>query len=179
MFVSNSTLDHLTSRFVNGRRALEEISRESTPSYVPSAVQAAAATLTSGSGSGASQGNAQDNTAYKESFAKMMLSLKSQASLAAGVADKDNGVSGQPDVSAEQPERISARQAFLDYMQQPAMDRVREQLTGVSKEAYEAMTPEEQQGVDRKFQEALKQQQEVAKEDINTRIKALKAGLIA
>ncbi|BAP44697.1 hypothetical protein NJC40_03950 [Pseudomonas sp. 21LCFQ02] len=175
MFVSNNTLEGLASRFVNGRRTLDDLSQE-FGAFVPTITQAAAATLSSGSGSAASQGNAQGDTGYNESFARMMLNLKTQgqSSLSASVADGDNGV------STEQGSNLtSTQQAFLDYMQQPASERLREQLTGVSKQQYEAMSPEQQKAVDQKFTEALKQQQEIAQQDINTRIKALKAGLIA
>ncbi|MCO8160934.1 hypothetical protein NJC38_02055 [Pseudomonas sp. 21LCFQ010] len=181
MFVSNNTLEGLASRFVNGRRTLDDLSQE-FGAFVPTITQATAATLSSGSGSAASQGNAQGDTGYNESFARMMLNLKTQgqSSLSASVADGDNGVNRDNGVSTEQGSNLtSTQQAFLDYMQQPASERLREQLTGVSQQQYEAMSPEQQKAVDQKFTEALKQQQEIAQQDINTRIKALKAGLIA
>lgn len=181
MFVSNNTLEGLASRFVTGRRTLDELSHE-FGAFVPAVTQAAAATLSSGSGSATSQGNNQGEGGYNESFARMMLNLKTQgqSSLSATVADSDNGVSRDSAVATVQDSNLSgARQEFLDYMKQPATERMREQLTGVSKEEYEAMTPEQQQAVDKKFAQALKQQQEIAEQDINTRIKALKAGLIA
>lgn len=182
MFVSNNTLEGLASRFVNGRKPLDDLS-QSFGSFVPAITQAAQATLSSGAGSSASQGNSQGESGYSnESFARMMLNLKTQgqSSLSASVADDDNGVNAFSDIASVKESSLSSgQQAFLDYMKQPASERLREQLTGVSKEEYEAMSPEEQKAVDQKFTEALKQQQEVAQQDINTRIKALKAGLIA
>lgn len=181
MFVSNNTLEGLASRFVNGRKPLDDLS-QSFGSFVPAITQAAQATLSSGAGSSASQGNSQGESGYNESFARMMLNLKTQgqSSLSASVADDDNGVNAFSDIASVKESSLSSgQQAFLYYMKQPASERLREQLTGVSKEEYEAMSPEEQKAVDQKFTEALKQQQEVAQQDINTRIKALKAGLIA
>lgn len=181
MLVSNSTLESLASRFVVGRGALDELSQASFSLISPPEAKASAAALTSGSGNDTSKNSAQDSSAYEESFARMMLGLKTQAetTLSETTADSDNGVSNDlSGVSANDTTYTSAQQQFLDYMKQPAEDRLREQLTGVSKEEYEAMSPEEKRGVDEKFKDALKQQQEVAKEDINVRINALKAGLI-
>lgn len=190
MFVSNSTLESLASRFIVGRTVLDERSQESFSTFVPATTKAAAATLGSGSDSSASQGNAQDETAYEESFARLMLSLKTQGqtSLSTAVADSDNGassvISDESLASVYQDKSFtSVQQEFLEYLQQPPAERLREQLTGVSKEEYDLMTPEQQAAVDQRLQDALKQRQALAQEagqdDINTRIKALKAGLIA
>lgn len=181
MLVSSNTLESLASRFVGGRGALDELSQASFSLIKPPEAKASAAALTSGSDKGTSKSSTQDSSAYEESFARMMLGLKTQAetTLAQATADVDNGVSNDVSIAAANDTTYtSAQQQFLDYMKQPAEDRLREQLTGVSKEEYEAMSPEEKLGVDEKFKDALKQQQEVAKEDINVRINALKAGLI-
>lgn len=181
MLVSNSTLESLASRFVVGRGALDELSQASFSLISPPEAKASAAALTSDSGSGASQGSAQNSSAYEESFARMMLGLKTQAeaTLSETTADRDNGVSSDVQTTAANDTTYtSTQQQFLDYMKQPAEDRLREQLTGVGKEEYEAMSAEEKHGVDEKFKDALKQQQEVAQQDINVRINALKAGLI-
>lgn len=181
MLVSNNTLESLASRFVVGRGALDELSQASFSLITPPEPKASAAALASGSDQGASQGSAQNSSAYEESFARMLLGLKTQAeaTLSEATADRDNGVSSDVQTAAaNDTPSTSARQQFLDDMKQPAEDRLREQLTGVSKAQYEAMSPEEKRGVDERFKDALKQQQEVAREDINVRIKALKAGLI-
>lgn len=181
MLVSNNTLEGLASRFVHGRKTPDDLSQE-FGAFVSATTQTAATTLSSGAGNTASQGNSQGDSGYNESFARMMLSLKTQGqpSLSGSVADGDNGVGRDNGLSPiDEVNVTSAKQEFLDYMQQPATERLREQLTGVSKEEYEAMSPEQQKAVDQKFAEALKRQQEVAQQDINTRIKALKAGLIA
>ncbi|KQQ55807.1 hypothetical protein ASF84_10775 [Pseudomonas sp. Leaf127] len=180
MLVSNSTIENLASRFAVGRGALDELSQASFSLVAPPPVQAAAATLSSSADHSASHKGAGGSTAYDESFARMMLGLKTQTetTVSDAVAERDNTASGDTALAANDTTYTSAQQQFLDYMKLPAEDRLREQLTGVSKEEYEAMSPEEKRGVDEKFKDALKQQQEVAQQDINVRIKALKAGLI-
>ncbi len=180
MLVSNSTIESLASRFAVGRSALDQGSQAAFSLTAASPVQPCAATLTTGSGRDASHNDARGSSAYDESFARMMLGLKAQGetTVSEAVAERDNGASGVTALAANDTTYTSAQQAFLDYMKQPAEDRLREQLTGVSKEEYEAMSPEEKRGVEDRFKDALKQQQEIAQQDINVRIKALKAGLI-
>ena len=57
-------------------------------------------------------------------------------------------------------------------------EKMREQLTGVSKEEYEAMTPEQKLDVDTKLQTALKEQQQQTTADVNGKILAARLALV-
>jgi ketosteroid isomerase-like protein len=71
----------------------------------------------------------------------------------------------------------SAKDQFLAYMNQSDAEKVRQQLTGVSKEEYDAMTPEEQAAVDKKVADLQKQksEQQIAEQEVKTKIAMAKA----
>ncbi|MFJ4142944.1 hypothetical protein [Pseudomonas sp. NPDC089734] len=184
MIISNSSLEHLVSRVV-GRKTVDDVS-QSTFSTVPAAesLVPAVTPVTSRTDTSTSGNTAQNNDGYDESFARMMFNIKTLAekTLSEATADSDNGVTDSTSVATTgtgQSTMSSIQQEFMDYMKQSAEEKMREKLTGVSKEEYDAMTPEEKLALDKKVQEALKEQQTAAAEDINARINGIKAGLVA
>jgi hypothetical protein len=71
----------------------------------------------------------------------------------------------------------SAKEQFLAYMNQTDAEKVRQQLTGVSKEEYDSMSPEQQAAVDKKVADLQKQKQEqqIAEQEVKTKIAMAKA----
>lgn len=113
-----------------------------------------------------------------------MFNIKTLAekTLSEKTADSDNGLiasNGSGSTINTGTSTSSIQQEFMDYMKQTAEEKMREKLTGVSKAEYEAMSPEEKLAVDKKVQEALKEHQTAAVDDINARINGIKAGMLA
>lgn len=181
---SISALHHLVSQAV-GRRAQEEVATNafSVPVSAPSAVPAVDAVSQNSSG--------QQDAAYDEAFARMLLSLKTatqntqtepQPSFAAAndsnIAASDSAVMTDADVADAASKFTSVQQQFVEYMNLTPAEKMREQLTGVSKDEYDAMSPEEKLDVDSKLQAALKEQQQQTTADVNSKILAARLALV-
>ncbi|WP_296257409.1 MULTISPECIES: hypothetical protein [unclassified Pseudomonas] len=149
----------------------------------------------------------QSNTdpGYNESFAKMMVNLKAAlANTTASVSDDDKAgaaaafasgsdkqIAATDSVSKSVDKQIAAvddsdsstsgassvKEEFLAYMNQSDADKIRQQLTGVSKQEYDSMTPEQQAAIDKNVNELQKarQEQQVAEQEVKTRIAMAKA----
>ncbi|MEN1834110.1 hypothetical protein AAIM60_14575 [Pseudomonas lijiangensis] len=184
MIINNGTLEGLVSRFV-GRKTVDEVSQNSFSTVAAAeSLVPAVNPVTARADSSASQDSTKSNNGYDESFARMMFNIKTLAekTLSEKTADSDNGViasNGSGSTTGTGSSTSSIQQEFMDYMKQTAEEKMREKLTGVSKTEYEAMSPEEKLAVDKKVQEALKEHQTAAVDDINTRINGIKAGMLA
>ncbi|RMQ40853.1 hypothetical protein ALQ04_00861 [Pseudomonas cichorii] len=183
MIINNGSLEGLVSRFV-GRKAVDEVSQSSFSTVAAAESMVPAVTpVTARADSSASGDSTKSNNGYDESFARMMFNIKTLAekTLSEKTADSDNGVTASTGTtSSNGSSNISSiQQEFMDYMKQSAEEKMREKLTGVSKDEYDAMSPEEKLALDKKVQEALKEQQNAAVEDINARINGIKAGMVA
>ncbi|MDO7925551.1 hypothetical protein Q6A51_02095 [Pseudomonas sp. KFB-139] len=184
MIINNGTLEGLVSRFV-GRKTVDEVSQNSFSTVAAAESLVPAVTpVTARADSSASQDSTKSNNGYDESFARMMFNIKTLAekTLSEATADSDNGFiasTGSTSAINTDTPTGSVQQEFMDYMKQSAEEKMREKLTGVSKEEYDAMTPEEKLALDKKVQEALKEQQTAAVDDINARINGIKAGMVA
>jgi len=77
--------------------------------------------------------------------------------------------------SADQPTTRSAKDDFMDYMNQTDAEKLRQELTGVTKEQYEQMSAEEKLAVDQKVQQLLKKKQEIAEVTLKAKIAMAKA----
>lgn len=113
-----------------------------------------------------------------------MINLKSagDTSLSEKTADRDNGVIGSVANTTSANDVASTgsvEQKFMDSLKQTAEEKVREKLTGVSQKDYDAMAPQDQLAIDQKVQDALKDKQNDVADDINTRIRGIKAGMVA
>lgn len=133
------------------------------------------------------QKNSGQSSGFDEAFAKTLFNLKTaaqpvegQASFMAAANDSNLAASDSAVLSqsAVESEFSSAQQQFSDYQNQTPDERMREQLTGVSKEQYEALSPEEKLDVDTRLQAALKQQQQDSTADVNGKILAARLALV-
>lgn len=181
---SISALHHLVSQAV-GRKTQEDVATDafSLPVSATSAVPAVDAIA---------QNNGQQDAAYDEAFARMLLSLKTatqkpetetepsfvSAANDSNIAASDSAVTTDADVADAVSKFTSVQQEFMDYMNLSPAEKMREQLTGVSKEEYEAMSPEEKLDVDNKLQAALKEQQQQTTADVNSKILAARLALV-
>ncbi|WP_122663599.1 hypothetical protein [Pseudomonas viridiflava] len=182
---SISALHHLVSQAV-GRKTQEDVTTDafSVPVGAASPVPAVDAI--------AQNNGSQQNGAYDEAFAKMLLSLKTATQKAeteaepsfisaandSNIAARDSAVTSEADVAEAVSKFTSTQQEFKDYMDLTPAEKMREQLTGVSKEEYEAMTPEQKLDVDTKLQTALKEQQQQTTADVNGKILAARLALV-
>jgi hypothetical protein len=133
---------------------------------------------------------------YQESFARMMVNLSmktpdTQTSAKSSYSDstdeystkyrvdtlqKNDLAANSPDASASlnastnQQETRSAKDDFMDYMNQTDAEKLRQELTGVTKEEYDQMSPEEKLVVDEKLEQLLKNKQEIAQVQIKAKI---------
>ncbi|MCF9018148.1 MULTISPECIES: hypothetical protein [Pseudomonas syringae group] len=180
MIIGNSGLEQLVSHAVGaiGRKTLGEVSQDSFGAMAAAGLGNGAFPVTSQTANAASTDDAQSNSGYNESFARMMVNLKSGAdtSLSEKTADRDNGVTG---ANAASVGAATGVQKFMDTLKQTAEEKVREKLTGITQQQYTAMKPEDQLTIDQKVQDALKDKQNDVADDINTRIRGIKAGLLA
>jgi hypothetical protein len=71
----------------------------------------------------------------------------------------------------------SATEKFMDFMNQTDAEKAREQLTGVSKEEYEKMSPEEQASLDKKVEELTKEKAKMEQQIVKAKIDMAKAEL--
>ncbi|WP_460044455.1 hypothetical protein [Pseudomonas sp. S2_H01] len=134
---------------------------------------------------------------YQESFARMMVNLPtrtpdSQATASSiyptprknadatknavdsvqknDVAESRSNDSESLNASTSQPKIHSARNDFMDYMNQTDAEKLRQELTGVTKEQYDQMSPEEKLAVDEKLEQLLKKKQEIAQVQLKAKI---------
>ena len=139
---------------------------------------------------------ADDQGTFDEAFAKMMINLKmatatsgdaaitaeaapasSSAIAATNNADTArNNLSLSLNQDSSTTEK-SATEKFVEYMNQSDAEKAREQLTGVSKEEYEKMSPEEQASLDKKVDELTKERTKVEQEVVRAKIAIAKAEL--
>ncbi len=69
----------------------------------------------------------------------------------------------------------SATDKFMEFMNQTDAEKAREQLTGVSKEEYEKMSPEEQASLDKKVEELTKEKAKMEQQVVKAKIAMAKA----
>ncbi|WP_122509130.1 hypothetical protein [Pseudomonas viridiflava] len=183
MIIGNSGLEQLVSHAVGaiGRKTLGEVSQDSFGAMAAAGLGNGAFPVTSQTANAASTDDAQSNSGYNESFARMMVNLKrADTSLSEKTADRDNGVTGANAASVGAADGAATGvQKFMDTLKQTAEEKVREKLTGITQQQYTAMKPEDQLTIDQKVQDALKDKQNDVADDINTRIRGIKAGLLA
>jgi hypothetical protein len=89
----------------------------------------------------------------------------------------DSNIAAVDSSDADASVASSAKDQFMAYMNQSDAEKVRQQLTGVSKEEYDNMTPEQQAAVDKKVADLQKekQEQQIAESEVKTRIAMAKA----
>lgn len=202
MIIGNSAIQHFVSKAV-AHTHLDPTDKDAYNTAVAGASSAPVAAI-AGSTDSATQGSADDKQGYDESFAKMMVNLKAAlANTTASVSDDDKAAaaaafSSSTDKQVAASDSVvktvsdgiaasdsaagassvgSAKDQFMAYMNQTDAEKVRQQLTGVSKEEYDNMTPEQQAAVDKKVAELQKQKQEqqIAESEVKTRIAMAKA----
>lgn len=182
---SISALHHLVSQVV-GRKTQEDVSGDAFSVPVTSASPIPAVDAVSENTS-----NSNNDASFDEAFAKLLVSLKASTQQSSdesaftplpvdtSIAARDSAVSKDDGLDVATAEPVSsARQEFMDYMKLSPADKMREKLTGVSKEEYDAMTPEEKLSVDQKVQVAVKEQQEAATADVKSKILAARLALV-
>lgn len=189
MIIGSNTLHGFVPKVV--QQTVKEVIGEN---FVPNLVgQANPLPSPLGSNSFSNDTDSKDKPAYDEAFAKMMVNLKmataipaaatpptANQTIASSVNSETSGSSltlspNQPPATAEK----SATDEFMDYVNQSDADKYRQELTGVSKEEYEAMSPDEKAAIDKKVEELTKQKAQVAQEIIRAKISMAKAELVA
>ncbi|KPC07483.1 hypothetical protein [Pseudomonas syringae group genomosp. 3] len=184
MIIGTSALEQLVSRAVVGRKTVDEVSQDAFSAVAAAGLNSGTAPVVAQTSNSTSQDSKQDNSGYNESFARMMINLKSagDTSLSEKTADRDNGVIGSVANTTSANDVAStgsAEQKFMDSLKQTAEEKVREKLTGVSQKDYDAMAPQDQLAIDQKVQDALKDKQNDVADDIKKRIRGIKAGMVA
>ncbi|HEY0286157.1 MAG TPA: hypothetical protein VGC62_03985 [Pseudomonas sp.] len=103
--------------------------------------------------------------------------LASNDSVASGSSDSASSdpLAVSSDQSATSQDVGSVKDQFLSYMNQTDAEKARQQLTGVSKEEYDAMTPEQKAAVEKKVAELTKENVEVAQQQVKAKIAMAKA----
>ena len=181
---SISALHHLVSQVV-GRKSQEDAASDAF------AVPANAVNTVPAVNSVAQNTDSQQGASYDEAFAKMLVNLKSATQTSAeseptfvsktsdsNIAANDSAVVSEAAVGDAVSKFTSVQQQFLDYMNLTPAEQMREKLTGVSKDEYEAMSPEDKLAIDNKLQAALKEQQQTATADVNGKILAARLALV-
>ncbi|KPB77370.1 hypothetical protein ACKUFS_09675 [Pseudomonas cannabina] len=184
MIIGTNALEQLVSRAVGGRKTVDEVSQDAFSAVAAAGLTSGTAPVTQQIGNSTSQDSKQDSSGYNESFARMMINLKSagDTSLSEKTGDRDNGFTGSVANVASTTDTGSTgsvEQKFMDALKQTAEEKVREKLTGISQKSYDAMAPQDQLAIDQKVQDALKDKQNDVADDINTRIRGIKAGMVA
>jgi len=183
---SISALHNLVSQVV-GRKSSEDAATDAFA--VPAGpLNAVPAVNGIAQGAGSHQG-----AAYDEAFAKMLVNLKaatltqdttgSEPSFVSKVSDSniaanDSAVVSEADVGDAVSKFNSVQQQFMDYMNLTPAEQMREKLTGVSKDEYDAMSPEQKLDADNKLQAALQAQQQNTTADVNNKILAARLALV-
>lgn len=201
MIIGTSAIQHFVSKAV-AHTHLDPTERDA---YAVSAMAGASAPVAAIAGSHNSSTESSADQGYSESFAKMMVNLKAaMANTTASVSDDDKAAaaaafSSSTDKQVAATDSVaktvdseiasvdssdsgasvasSAKAQYLAYMNQSDAEKVRQQLTGVSKEEYDSLSPEQQAAVDKKVADLLKQKQEqqIAEQEVKTRIAMAKA----
>lgn len=201
MIIGNSAIQHFASKAV----AHTHFDPTEKDAYTVSAMAGASAPVAAIAGNNDSSTGSSTDQGYNESFAKMMVNLKAaMANTTASVSDDDKAAaaaafSSSADKQVAATDSVtktvdnemaavdnsdsgasvtsSAKEQFLAYMNQSDAEKVRQQLTGVSKEEYDSMSPEQQAAVDKKVADLQKQKQEqqIAEQEVKTRIAMAKA----
>ena len=201
MIIGNSAIQHFASKAV----AHTHFDPTEKDAYTVSAMAGASAPVAAIAGSNDSSTGSSTDQGYNESFAKMMVNLKAaMANTTSSVSDDDKAAaaaafSSSADKQVAATDSVtktvdselaavegsdsdasvtsSAKDQFLAYMNQSDAEKVRQQLTGVSKEEYDSMSPEQQAAVDKKVADLQKQKQEqqIAEQEVKTRIAMAKA----
>lgn len=139
---------------------------------------------------------ADDNGSFDEAFAKMMVNLKTATATSGddAIATETAAASGDAIAAANSTDTAesnltlslnqdspttekSATEKFVEYMNQSDAEKAREQLTGVSKEEYEKMSPEEQASLDQKVEVLTKERTKLEQEVVRAKIAIAKAEL--
>lgn len=201
MIIGNSAIQHFASKAV----AHTHFDPTEKDAYTVSAMAGASAPVAAIAGSNDSSTGSSTDQGYNESFAKMMVNLKAaMANTTASVSDDDkaaaaaafsssadkqvaatdsvtktvdNEMTAVDSSDSDTSATSSAKEQFLAYMNQSDAEKVRQQLTGVSKEEYDSMSPEQQAAVDKKVADLQKQKQEqqIAEQEVKTKIAMAKA----
>ena len=201
MIIGNSAIQHFASKAV----AHTHFDPTEKDAYTVSAMAGASAPVAAIAGSNDSSTGSSTDQGYNESFAKMMVNLKAaMANTTASVSDDDkaaaaaafsssadkqvaatdsvtktvdNEMAAVDSSDSDTSATSSAKEQFLAYMNQSDAEKVRQQLTGVSKEEYDSMSPEQQAAVDKKVADLQKQKQEqqIAEQEVKTKIAMAKA----
>ncbi|KGF65448.1 hypothetical protein [Pseudomonas lutea] len=203
MIIGNSAIQHMVSKAVT-RTHFDPAATDAYTSAIAGATTPVAAIASNADG--VDQGSDNSKQGYNESFAKMMVNLKAAAANTAAsltdddkaaaakfVSSSDKQVAASDSVSKTVSDTLavgdgagdtdsvgSAKDQFLSYMNQTDAEKVRQQLTGVSKDEYDAMTPQEQAAIDKQVTELQKQKmdQQVAEQDVKTKIAMAKAEMV-
>jgi hypothetical protein len=204
MIIGNSAIQHMVSKAVS-RTQFDTSATDAYTNAIAGAATPVAAIASNADG--VAQGGDNSKQGYNESFAKMMVNLKAAAANTAAslrdddkaaaaakfVSSSDKQVAASDSVSKTVSDALvvgdgagdtdsvsSARDQFLSYMNQTDAEKVRQQLTGVSKDEYDAMTPQEQAAIDKQVTELQKQKmdQQVAEQDVKTKIAMAKAEMV-
>jgi hypothetical protein len=199
MIIGSSAIQHIVTKAL----AHTNVSPTDKDAFANAAALTSAIAPVSGDDDSSTQSSTGDQPGYDDAFAKMMVNLKAAtasttdaavdpqaalASMMAGadkqVASTDSVASGASDsvdalsasASQDMPASVgSAKDEFMDYMSQSAAEKVRQQLTGVSKDEYAAMSPEEKAAVDKRVADLTREKAEVAQQEIKTKIAMAKA----
>ncbi|MDH0745032.1 hypothetical protein N5D61_01540 [Pseudomonas sp. GD03842] len=201
MIIGSSAIQHFVSRVVS-HTPHDTTDRDA---YTAAALAGASAPVTGVANIADGSTQSSNDSGYNESFAKMMVNLKAAlanttasvsdddkaAAAAAFSASSDKQVAASDSVSQTVDQEMAAvdgvsdggasstfaQARFLAYMNQTDAEKMRQQLTGVSKEEYDKMTPEQQAAVDKKVAELQqqKQEQQIAEQEVKARIAMAKA----
>jgi len=201
MIISNSAIQQFVSKAVSHTHydPTEKDAYTTAMSGAASAPVAAVSTSTDDST------ESSTDQGYDESFAKMMVNLKAaMANTTASVSDDDKAAAAAACTSSADKQvaatdsvsqtvdsslaavndsdtsssaTSSVQDQFLAYLNQSDAEKVRQQLTGVTQEQYDSMTPEQQAAVDQKVAglQKTRQEQQVAEQEVKTKIAMAKA----
>jgi len=194
MIIGNSAIQHFASKAVSHTH----FDTTDKDAYTTTAAASASAPVAAIASNGDSSTESSTDQGYNESFAKMMVNLKAaMANTTSSVSDDDkaaaaaafssasdnvtktvdNSLAAVDSSDADSSVTSSAQDQFMAFMNQSDAEKVRQQLTGVSKEEYDNMTPEQQAAVDKKVADLQKekQEQQIAESEVKTRIAMAKA----
>lgn len=204
MIIGNSAIQQIVSKVVS-HTSFDPAAQDAYSSAMAGASSPVASLV---GNDDAAQDSTGAKQGYNESFAKMMVNLKAalgntaesvtddaKAAAAAAfssISDKqlaasdsvtktvDSQLAAVNGTSAGSASGSSVSDQFMQYMNQSDAEKVRQQLTGVSKAEYDSMTPQQQAAVDTKVAELQKhkQVQQVAEQDVKTRIAMAKAEMV-
>jgi hypothetical protein len=138
----------------------------------------------------------ESKQSFDEAFAKMMVNLRMATSASPDTVNpavlpppienqgSTDSISGEEKADADLTLSLyqdspttekSATEKFMDFMNQTDAEKAREQLTGVSKEEYEKMSPEEQASLDKKVEELTKEKAKMEQQVVKAKIDMAKA----